>query len=99
DQLTRQSLHVLAADPAFGRLVPDASKSSLASGEPARDFAVDPIAFIGATSLALMVLNTYVDLKRDADGRWTFHLRIKPASDKLRTQIVKLATTLISVLS
>jgi hypothetical protein len=67
-------------------------------GTPARDFAVDPISLMGTTSLALLVLTTYINLERDADGRWTFHLRIKPVSDQLKIQIVKLATTLISVL-
>ena len=98
DQLTRQTLRVLAEDPAFGQLVPDAPSSRSAPGQPARDFAVDPIALIGATSLALLVLSTYVNVERDRDGRWTFHLRIKPVSDKLKTQIIKLATRLIPVL-
>lgn len=98
DQLTRQTLRVLAKDPAFGQLVPDASSSGSAPGQPARDFAVDPISLIGITSLALLVLSTYVNVERDPYGRWTFHLRIKPVSDKLKTEIIKLATCLISVL-
>jgi hypothetical protein len=98
DQLTRQALRVLAEDPAFGQLVPGAPSSGSASGQPPRDFAVDPIALIGTTSLALLVLSTYINLERDSDGRWTFHLRINPVSDKLKTQIIKLATSLISVL-
>ena len=94
----RQALRVLAEDPAYGQLVTDAPNSRGASVQSPRDFGVDPIAFIGTTSLALLVLSTYVDLKRDADGRWTFHLRIGPQSDKLKAQIIALAKSLISAL-
>lgn len=98
DQLTRQALRVLAEDSVYAQLVPDAPTSSSSQALPARDFAVDPLGFIGATSLALLVLSSYVDLKRDADGRWTFHLRINPTSDKLKAQIIELAKRLIPVL-
>jgi hypothetical protein len=98
DQLTRQTLRVLAEDPAYGQLVPDAPSSRSAPAQPARDFAVDPISLIGITSLALLVLSTYVNLERDADGRWTFQLRIKPQSEKLKAGIIELAKRLIPVL-
>lgn len=98
DQLTRQVLRVLAEDVAYGQLVPDVASSDKAPDQPARDFAVDPISLIGITSLALLVLSTYVNLERDADGRWTFQMRINPQSDKLKTGIVELAKRLISAL-
>ncbi len=98
NQLTKQALRVLAEDSVYSQLVPDAPASNSTQARPARDFAVDPIAFIGATSLALLVLSSYVDLKRDGDGRWTFHIRIKPTSDKLKAQIIELAKRLIPVL-
>ncbi len=98
DLLTKQALRVLAEDPVYAQLAPDVSTSGSSLARPARDFAVDPIEFIGATSLALLVLSSYVDLKRDVDGRWTFHLRIKPASEKVKAQIIELAKRLIPVL-
>ncbi|MGH8626968.1 MAG: hypothetical protein ACREYC_17475, partial [Gammaproteobacteria bacterium] len=66
--------------------------------QPTRDFAVDPISLIGITSLALLVLSTYVNLERDADGQWTFQLRIKPQSEKLKAGIIELAKKVIPVL-
>jgi hypothetical protein len=98
DQLTRQTLRVLAEDPAYGQLAPDASSPRSSPAQPARDFAVDPISFIGMTSLALLVLSTYVNLERDADGRWTFQMRIKPQTEKLKSGIIELAKKLIPVL-
>jgi len=98
DQLTRQTLRVLAEDPAYGQLVPNTPSSHSAPAEPGRDFAVDPISLIGITSLALLVLSTYVNLERDADGRWTFQLRIKPQSEKLKGGVIELAKKLIPVL-
>jgi hypothetical protein len=98
DQLTRQALRVLAEDPAYGQLVPDSPSSRGAPAPPARDFAVDPISLIGITSLALLVLSTYVNFERHADGRWTFQLRIKPQSEKLKAGIIELAKKLIPLL-
>lgn len=98
DQLTRQTLRVLAEDLAYGQLVPDAPSSRSAPAQPTRDFAVDPISLIGITSLALLVLSTYVNLERDADGQWTFQLRIKPQSEKLKAGIIELAKKVIPVL-
>lgn len=92
DQLTRQTLRVLAEDPAYGQLAPDAP------AQATKDFAVDPISLIGITSLALLTLSTYVNLERDADGRWTFQLRINPVSEKLKAEIIELAKRLVSVL-
>jgi hypothetical protein len=64
DQLTKQALRVLAEDPVYGRLGSDEPGSHGKRDQPARDLSVDPVGFIGATSLALLVLNTYVDLNR-----------------------------------
>lgn len=95
DALTRQALRVLAEDPAYGQLSPDAGS---ARRGPTKDFAVDPLAFIGITSLALIVVNTYLKIERDADGKWTFQLSITPASEKLKLQVVELAKRLVSFL-
>jgi hypothetical protein len=95
DQLIRQTLHVLAEDPVYGQLAPDARGTP---AQPSRDFAVDPVSLMGITSLALLVLSTYVNLERDADGRWTFQLRITPQSEKLKGGLIELAKKLIPVL-
>lgn len=80
-----QALRVLAADSDYRGLPLDTFKASQ------RDFAVDPIQLMSAGSLALVVLSTYVDLKRTQDGKWSFHFRVKPQSDAIKTAILELA--------
>ena len=94
-----QALRVLAADPAYQRVLqPEQSSPGSHSHRNDRDFAVDPISFVSAVTLALVVLNLYVNLERDKKGRWTFQFRVRPASRAIQLELAKLVRVILEQL-
>ncbi|GAA3339801.1 hypothetical protein GCM10020358_24880 [Amorphoplanes nipponensis] len=93
-----QALSVLAADPAYRRAV-NAVRSGSGGGVRShdRDFAVDPISFVSAATLALVVLNMYVKLERDKNGQWIFEFRLNPASKAIQAELLKLMRALLEL--
>jgi len=68
--------------------------------EPPRElpqnYSFDPQTVITSTTLCLIVLSTYVHLKKDKDGKWTFEFKIMPASNSLKMELLKLIKKLTS---
>jgi hypothetical protein len=83
--LARQALIVLAEDPAT-RLAID----SMAAEEGSAGIHT----FDGGASIALGIaayfaLSTALDIKRDKDGKWSFHMKVKPASEAAVKKLVE----------
>jgi hypothetical protein len=98
-ELIKQALHIFAADPDYcGFLSPEQLIHQSESRVITRDFAFDPISFVSATSLCLVVLSTYIDIKRDVNGRWTFEMKVNPVGEKVKVALIDLAKSLVSIL-
>lgn len=94
-ELTKQSLKVLLLDPAFNDyLVEKPQREKQRSAIP-RHFDVDVTSFLTTTTLALVVLSTYIDIKKDGKGQWTFHFRINSSNNALKVELIKLIKRLI----
>jgi len=94
--LEKQALMVLAMDPLMEdmflpEIMPQKSKKPV-------DFGVDFNSVITTTTLAMVVLSTYIHVKRDSDGKWSFEFRIKNSSENLKKELIKLAQKLITLL-
>jgi hypothetical protein len=88
--VTLPALRVLAADPDLRQILENEPRR-----EQPKDFAIDPISLASSVTLALLVLSAYVDVRRDSEGRWSFHFRIRPQSDALKGQLIKLARAVL----
>lgn len=93
--VSRQALRVLMADDVYKQFFGGFTEPK---PEIPKNYLTDPISIISATSLALMVLSTYVHIKRDKDGKWTFEFKIMPASNKLKLELISLIKKITSVL-
>jgi hypothetical protein len=58
---------------------------ALAEAPPTRQFGIEPVTAIVLSTAVLMVLKTKIEIRRDKDGRWSFHLK----SDALSTPLLK----------
>jgi hypothetical protein len=76
------SLILLAADPAMVPVL-----DSMIDNPPAEDFAVDPVT-LGVGVGALVVLQSYIKIERDKNGKWTFKFEKKPMSDTLLAKVI-----------
>jgi len=90
--LTAAALTVLESDPDLTGLL-DGSVSV----EAPRDFSTLP-EILTATTAAMLVLSSYVELERDKSGRWKFRFIIKPQTDKMKTAILGLARSVTRIL-
>jgi hypothetical protein len=94
--VAREALMLLAVDPAYAPLV--SGRAGAAVEEPqGPDFAVDPLTFVGVGTLGLIALSTYVHFKRTPEGTWSLEIKVQPASDKMKRQVIKLANKLIGL--
>lgn len=94
--IAQQALMVLAADEAFEDYVSNPER--YAGDEKPSSFSIDPVSILSLTTLAMVVLSTYLNIKKDKDG-WTFELKITPLSDKLKKELLSLIKKLTSGLS
>jgi len=75
-EIAREALVLLAQDRTLGPNV----AAMAANPEPMR-MAWDPLTAIALSAAVVMVLKTHFEIKRDAQGRWTIHVK-SPALDK-----------------
>jgi len=83
--LARQALIVLAEDPATRSAI-DAMAAEASSS---RLYAFDSGASIFLGIAAYFALSTALDIKRDKDGTWSFHMKVKPASEAAVKKLVE----------
>jgi hypothetical protein len=95
-EIIKQSLQVIAFDPILSSFITDKELNDVT--EKPKHFGIDATSFLSTTTLALVVLSTYINIKRNSDGKWTFQFRIKNSSEGLKTELIKLAKKLISLL-
>ena len=96
DEVTTLSLQILSEDPLLADFVHD-EQLHVSTGKP-KHFSADSISLISATTLALVVLSTYVHIKRNSDGKWSFEFKVQNSSESLKTEIIKLIQKLITIL-
>ncbi|WPU97039.1 hypothetical protein SNE25_16070 [Mucilaginibacter sabulilitoris] len=94
--IAKQALMVLAADDAFEDYVINPER--YAGEEKPTSFSIDPVSILSLTTLAMVVLSTYLNIKKDKDG-WSFELKITPLSDKLKKELFSLIKKITSGLS
>jgi hypothetical protein len=83
--LARQALIVLAEDPATRFAI-----DSMAAEEPSAGIhTFDAGASIAVGIAAYFALSTALDIKRDKDGKWSFHMKVKPASEAAVKKLVE----------
>jgi hypothetical protein len=88
---TAAALAVLENDPDLTGLL-----NGSISGERPRDFSTLP-EVLTATTAAMLVLSSYVEIERDKNGRWTFRFIVKPQTDKLKIAILELARSVMRI--
>jgi len=80
--VAKASLLLLADDPTMAPVL-----DSMLDNPPAEDFAVDPVT-LGVGVAALVVLQSYIKIERDKNGKWTFKFEKKPMSDTLLAKVI-----------
>lgn len=90
--IDKQALTVLNHDPVMDHFLSpeDLQKAK----QKPLNFNLDPNSLITTTTLALVVLSTYIHIKKDASGKWTFEFRLKNSSEGLKKELIKLAQRL-----
>jgi hypothetical protein len=78
-ELARATLLLLAQDPAEETMLMD----RMIGDDDRQILGVDPITATAAVTAALVVLQTHVRIERDKEGKWSFLLEKKAASDGL----------------
>ncbi len=81
-ELAREALRVLAQDE---ELRPGL-EGLIAGSQPAK-FGVG--ATVATVTAVLVVLQSYVEVKRDKDGNWSFHFKKEPTEDSIIAPLVK----------
>ena len=75
--VARHALLLLAREPGMEEII-----TSLADNPPPRDF-MEPVTAIALTAALVVVLKTGVEIERDPDAGWRFHLKSEPLSEDL----------------
>ena len=84
-ELARQALIVLAEDPATLRAIESMASEDASSSRQTYDGGVT----IALGIAALFALRTGVDIERDKQGRWSFKMKVKPASEGAVKKLVE----------
>lgn len=84
-ELARQALMVLAEDPAT-RVAIDSMAAEAGSGGCHR-FDVGGTMALGFA--AYFALSTAIDIQRDKDGKWSFKMKVRPASEGAVKKLVE----------
>ena len=80
--VARQSLLLIADDPAMQPVL-----RNLIEYPSAQKFADPTMLIVGAA--ALVVLQSYMEIERDKNGKWTFKLKKKPLNDSLLKEVIQ----------
>lgn len=87
---SKQALVLIANDPL---LRPALTESAPGPNIKPKQFFIDPISILSASALAMVVLNSYLHIKKDKEG-WTFEFKVKPSSDGIKKELLKLVKSL-----
>jgi hypothetical protein len=82
--LARQALIVLAEDPATRLAI-----ESMASEDPTARQTYDAGASIALGLAVYFALGTALDIERDKQGKWSFKMKLKPASHEAVKKLVE----------
>jgi len=94
----KQALGVIASDPLLKTSVQNYDPESDQAKEKPKQFGLDTTTIITSTTLALIVLNSYLNIEKDKKGNWTFQFQVKPSSDGIKKELLGLIKSLISVM-
>jgi len=83
--LARQALTVLAEDPATSLAI----ESMAAEEDSGRPGAFDGGATIALGIAAYFALSTAIEIQRDKQGKWSFKLKVRPASQAAVTKLIE----------
>jgi hypothetical protein len=92
-----QALGVIVSDPLLKSSVQNYDPDASYSKEKTKQFSWDATTILTSTTLALVVLNSYLNIEKDKDGKWTFQFQIKPSSDGIKKELLGLIKSLITV--
>ena len=81
-ELARETLRVLAQDEEFRPGI----QGLIEGPQPAR---LGVVATVATVTAVLAVLQSYVEIKRDKDGKWSFHFKKEPTEDSILAPLVK----------
>jgi hypothetical protein len=82
--LARQTLTLLATEPLRREAI-----LAMAAESPSQSDRFDAGTTIAIGAAVLMVLQTYVRIERDKEGKWSIEIKKNPTSDKLLKPVVE----------
>ncbi|QJX00928.1 hypothetical protein [Frigoriglobus tundricola] len=81
-ELAKVCLQLVADDPAMRPVL-----EQMIENPPAESFSVDPLTLTLGVG-ALVILQSYIEIERDKNGKWTFKFKKQPMTDTLLGQVI-----------